>query len=45
MNQLMNYVWTFVFSLDEMPEQIQQIGRLKELGTRIVPDDEPDRLV
>ena len=42
---LMNYVWTFVFSLDEMPEQIQQIGRLKELGTRIVPDDEPDRLV
>lgn len=35
---LMNYVWTFVENLDEMPEQLQQIGKLKELGTRINPE-------
>lgn len=35
---LINYVWTFVENLDEMPEQLQQIGKLKELGTRINPE-------
>ena len=39
---LMSYIWTFVFSLDDMPVHIQQIGRLRELGTRIVPDPEGD---
>ena len=34
---LMSYLWTFVFSLDDMPEHIQQMGRLRELGTRITP--------
>ncbi len=34
---LMSYLWTFVFSLDDMPEHIQQMGRLRELGTRIAP--------
>ena len=33
-----NYVWTFVENLDKMPEQLQQIGKLRELGTRINPD-------
>ena len=32
---LMNYIWTFVFSLDMMPYQIQQVGRIRELGNRI----------
>ena len=36
---LMNYVWTFVFSLDEMPQQIQQIGKVRELGRRIAHGD------
>ncbi|MDW3197073.1 MAG: ABC transporter six-transmembrane domain-containing protein [Cytophagales bacterium] len=35
---LINYVWTFVENLDKMPEQLQQIGKLRELGTRINPD-------
>lgn len=36
---LINYVWTFVENLDEMPEQLQQIGKLRELGTRINPEN------
>ncbi|MEM7548286.1 MAG: ABC transporter six-transmembrane domain-containing protein [Bacteroidota bacterium] len=35
---LINYVWTFVENLDKMPEQLQQIGKLRELGTRINPE-------
>ena len=34
---LMSYLWTFVENLDEMPEQLQEFGKLKELGTRIAP--------
>lgn len=32
---LMSYVWTFVFSLDDMPVHLQSVGRLRELGRRI----------
>lgn len=34
---LVSYVWTFVFSLDDMPMHVQQLGKLKELGSRITP--------
>jgi ABC-type multidrug transport system fused ATPase/permease subunit len=37
---LVSYVWTFVFSLDDLPVQLQQLSRVKELGQRISPDDD-----
>ncbi|MBV6656625.1 MAG: hypothetical protein KI785_02535 [Devosiaceae bacterium] len=37
---LMSYVWTFVFSLDDLPVQLQQLSRVKELGQRIAPDED-----
>ncbi len=37
---VMSYIWTFAFSLDEMPAQLQQVGRIKELGSRIRAEDE-----
>ncbi len=36
---LMSYVWTFVFSLDDLPVHLQQLSRVRELGNRIAPDE------
>ena len=32
---LMSYIWTFVFSLDDLPVHLQSISKLRELGRRI----------
>ena len=39
---LVSYVWTFVFSLDDMPMHVQQLGKLRELGSRIAPSLDPE---
>lgn len=37
---LMSYIWNFAFNIDEMPSQLQQIGKIKELGSRINTTEE-----
>ena len=41
-----SYLWTFAFGLDDLPQHLAQLGRLRELGTRIRPgldaDDDAD---
>lgn len=39
---LMSYAWTFVFSLDDMPAQLQAVGKLRDIGKRVVIGAEPD---
>ena len=34
---LMNYIWTLVFGLNELPLHLQQLGRVKELNQRLTP--------
>ena len=39
---LMSYAWTFIFSLDDMPAQLQAVGKLRDIGKRVVISGEPE---
>ena len=32
---VMNYIWTFAFSLDEAPRLIEEFSQLKDIGNRV----------